>query len=989
MPDLAMSALHTPGAAIVGRDRELAALRAALAAALAGQGSLALIGGEAGIGKTALAEVVLAEARQQDMLILVGRCHELTETPPYGPWLDLFARYQHRDLLAPPGSFAQRGALGAVVSQADVIDQCMAFVRALASMRPLVLLLEDLHWADPASLDLLRALAREAATLPLLLMVTYRPDEAAGQRPLHASLPVLVREARPVRLELPPLSLEATTTLVVGRYALPEAESWRLARYLVRRSDGNPFFLGELLRDLEEGGELVVTASGWRLADLQTARVPALIRQVIANRLARCSVDDRTALAQAAVIGQEVPLARWATLADVTEETLLPCIERAVAAHLLVASEDGAAVRFYHALTWEAVYASVLPPRRRAWHRAIAEALMELPAPPPEAVAHHFERAADARAVSWLTRAGARAQAAYAYLTAAERYEAALRLMTEGTATSGERGWLTLRIAWLRFYQEPTRSAERADEVLRLAAEANDAELAACARFSAGHFRVTAGEFRTGLRDIRAGVAALDALPDGEQTWRVAQRTLELPLLAPFQPHGVLVASLAYAGHLLEARDVGRASVASPTPTPGEEEDGDRVGDMQAHLGLGIAYAGLGDPEQSRRAFAQARASLRATSEHLLTSVVDLYEFTFAVLPYQADDLAERCRLITATGAAWAKGTGAYADEHLARLAGLLLHILEGRWDEVHTLVRSGTLPPPIRFFQRAALGVLARERGDAERAWQLVREALPAGPATMPGDGPLITLLACQRLAADLALDAGDRPAARAWLEAHDRFLHWSGSVPGRAEAHLGWAAYHHAVGDLPRAIRHAADACALAGTPRQPLVLLVARRTLGAFLTAAGRHTDARPHLTEALALADACAAPYERARCLLTLAEWHAAVREYAQAHVLLGEAVGLLDPLAARPALDRAAALAARLASAPTRPVAGSAAFPGGLSDREVEVLRLVALGLTDAQVAARLAISRRTVSTHLTNIYTKLGVATRTAAARVAAEHGLG
>src|SRR4051794_4706596 len=156
MADHAASSIPTgPVTPLVGREREQTTLRSVLSAALAEQGALVLIGGEAGIGKTALADALCREATRRGALVMSGRCFDRAETPPYGPWVDLCARYPPAPSLpALPAAFAERGTVGAVTSQLALFVQVQDFLAALATHQPAVLLLEDLHWADPASLDL-------------------------------------------------------------------------------------------------------------------------------------------------------------------------------------------------------------------------------------------------------------------------------------------------------------------------------------------------------------------------------------------------------------------------------------------------------------------------------------------------------------------------------------------------------------------------------------------------------------------------------------------------------------------------------------------------------------------------------------------------------------------------------------------------------------------------------------------------------------------
>jgi predicted ATPase len=192
-------------APLVGRDRELAALRAALATAFDGRGSLVLIGGEAGIGKTALSEAGCREAAGGGARVLVGRCYDLTETPPYGPWTEMGTRLSVAPEQPPlPAVLARGNTAGVLASQAALFDEVRDFLAALSARQPLVLLLDDLHWADPASLELLRFLARQMDALPVCFVVTYRADELTRRHPLYHLLPVLVREARAIRVDLRP-----------------------------------------------------------------------------------------------------------------------------------------------------------------------------------------------------------------------------------------------------------------------------------------------------------------------------------------------------------------------------------------------------------------------------------------------------------------------------------------------------------------------------------------------------------------------------------------------------------------------------------------------------------------------------------------------------------------------------------------------------------------------------------------------------------------
>jgi DNA-binding CsgD family transcriptional regulator/tetratricopeptide (TPR) repeat protein len=957
---------------LVGREREQAALREALDAAVAGHGTFVLIGGEAGIGKTALAEWLLAEAIGRDALVLVGRCYDLSETPPYGPWAEALADAPIGEGLTglPQAVLPPHRHDGvAVTLQGDISRHLRTYLTALAASRPLVLFLDDLHWADPASLDLLRVLARNLADLPIVLLATYRDDELTIGHPVAVVLLALVRESRADRLALTRLGGDATRILAQARYHLLPVDEDRLVGYLQARAEGNPLYLGELLRSLEEEGVLRqdLGMADWAFGDPTGARVPPLLRQLIGGRAARLGAESGRLLEIAAVIGQAVPLALWAAAAGSDEEVLSDTVEQAVAARLLAETPDGAGVRFAHALVREALYEAIPLPRRRSLHRRAAAALLATPVPDPDAVANHLQRAGDPRAAEWLVEAGHRALRAFANRTAAARYEAALAVVDQETDNHRLRGWCLLYLSQARYLDDARGGIAQMDEAMRLAAVANDRALAAYARYLLGFYQCAIGDFRRGITEMIAGTAALDALSVAERGMMAAQ------VHHIFEYVCTLALRFAYVGRYEEARSLAlRSREQGPNP--------------RAEYVLGEVHAALGRADDALQSWARGRAMSHHDGNHWNVGLFALFEMHGAVLPYRADDLVARQRLADESERAIA-AAGDFHNSESVRVGRLPLLALEGHWAEARAIAAG--VCDRGRAYRPAAASILAGiayAQGDTALAASLVVLLLPAGPAEEPGGTWHYDALRLQRLAAQLALDAGDFSAAHAWLVAQDRWTAWNGAVRGRGEGYLAWASYHRAVGDMAQARNHAEMALTDATEPRQPLALLVAHRFLGELDSVVGEHVDAQKHLSAALSLGDACAAPYERALILLALVELCLATGDRRGAAVRLEDACTLLVPLDARPALRRADVLASRLVPISVDP--SPAALPFGLTAREMEVLRLVAAGLTTARIAEQLYLSTNTVNTHLRAIYGKLGVASRSAATRLAFEHHL-
>ncbi len=965
------------GGPLVGRERELATLRDALAAALAGRGGLFLIGGAAGIGKTALAEAVLTEARGRGALALVGRCYDRTETPPYGLFLDLLRGYEPSDEL-PPAPFSPWRGIAPAGGQAAFYDHILAFFRAVAARRSLALLFDDLQWADQASLDLLRVLARALPDWSVLALATYRADEIDRHHPLATLLPLLERESPTAHLTLHPLDDAAIVALVAARYPLPAAAAGRLAVYLAARSEGNALFVAQLLRALEEREILRRDGAGWVFGDSNDLGLPVPLRRVIETRLARLDEATRALLEVAAVLGQVVPLRLWASVAGVGAAAVEGATAMMGATGLLEASADGAGAHFVHALVREAVYAGIFPPRRRALHRAAGDVLATTPAADPDTTAYHFAQGGDPRAVAWLLRAAERAERVYALRTAAERLTAALVLPDADGAEAGARGWLLLRLARLHRYGDHQRGLAALDEAERVAREGGDRALLAQALFQRGYLHCQHGQLRVGVDELAAGVAALDALSPAEWAHRQALAgTSDLPDARAGR--GTLALFLAVTGRYAEAGALAEP-IAGAAPVSGAV----RAADAPAYQAWAIVQGALGHVAAARRAYVAAAAAYEATGNTLLVASMGMQELRHVVLPYRAEALAERQALARRATAALGRAGGiSPLGDFPPAAAALSLLVLEGRWAEARGSV-AGPWQGPWRGMLAGVAAALARVQGTPDLAWASVRALLPEGPTTEPGGDDYREVLLLQCIAATLALDAGDLPLARSWLIAHDRWLAWNGNVSGRAERELAWAGYRRATGEAAVARAHAERALVAADPPRQPLALLAARRLLGELATVAGDTAVAEGHLRAALALADACAAPYERALTLLAHAELCRVTGKHAAARLCAAEARDLGAALGAVPALARAEVLLTTFAAA----LAEATAYPAGLSAREVEILRHVAAGRSNRDIAVALSLSEHTVRAHVRHIFAKTGAENRAGATAFAFRHHL-
>lgn len=993
-----------PASILVGRGQEQLCLRDELVAAASGHGRIVLIGGEAGIGKTALARELSREAQARGIRILAGQCYERVNAPPYGPWLDLFTRYTaDPSLPEPPVSFAE-GRLTRVISQSALFDDTRRFMAELVRHGPVLILLEDLHWSDPSSIELLRHLGAYLNQWPLLALATYRADELSRHHAFYQQLPALMREANGLSLQPRRLDSDAFRELINLRYLLSRDDSSRLVAYLDLHTDGNPFFAIELLRALEEEGMIGVSPEMTTLGRLDHVVVPSLLRQVIDGRVARLGEDTRQPLEIAAVIGQEVPLELWARLAQLNDDDLLSIVDRAVAGHLLEAERQGRHVLFVHALTREALYEGILPPRRRSWHRRVGEVLATDDAADPEAVALHFQLAGDPRAVHWLVEAADQAQGAYAWLAAAERLRSALTLIKGEPGQELTYGKFVFRVANLMRFSQPHDSILALNEVELLASRIGDRILLAEAQLMRGHHRCYMDQFQDGLKEILNGLSLLEAMsPDIERisatihSWFPDTKSIATPealaedsvVANRLHASGLDFRRSLYVWHSAAAWQPAEAVVMGERlvtilPKALEERGGLGVGLAFTDHGLGIAYAAMGKPDEARRAWQECRELFRGVDHFALIAFSLFGELRDVALTYGAANPAERRRLAAEAEIELARAGGALRPGVSPTLVWLGCLILDGEWDRVDRVLQD--LPSPgVAYLRRevtTAIATLARQRGEPNLAWNQISILLPEGPETQPGNIIHQEGLFLQCLACELCLDNDDANAARQWLEAHDRWLDWSGAVLGRADGRLAWARWHLAAGDTLQARHSAHEAREMIPDPGLPLVQLGIERLLGEIDTAEGNFALAEAHLLTAVELANICEAPFERTLTFLALAHMHASRGDADAALAALDHVRRFCERANAVVVLARADALQASILANQD-----ASDLPGGLTQREMDVLRLLAQFQTDKEIAETLFISRHTASTHVKHILGKLAVANRREAADYA--HSLG
>jgi class 3 adenylate cyclase len=392
--------------ALVRRDAQLAQLEDALLEARRGRGRLVVLAGEAGIGKTRLSRELARQARRLGSVVLMGGCSEAELSLPYLPFVEAIGNYLADEDAGELG--ARLGPTSRELSQlfpqfsdgrppAPIADPGHAKLRlfeAITSLlaipaedRSLLIVVEDVHWADDSSRELLDHVAKRLQSLRALVLVTYRSDELHRRHPLLPTVRAWRRSGDAEVIELEPLPESGVAEMVASMTSTDQVEPG-LVDLLYRRSEGNPFFLEELVTQavacLEPGAELSRAA-------LDSLAVPETVRDTILQRLGRLDEAHVDVLEAAAVLGRSFDYATLAAIVDVEAGEVQAALAGAVAMQL-IAEESTAQGRYTwrHALTQEATYDEIVTPRRQALHSRAADTLAQADSTPPIAVANHL-----------------------------------------------------------------------------------------------------------------------------------------------------------------------------------------------------------------------------------------------------------------------------------------------------------------------------------------------------------------------------------------------------------------------------------------------------------------------------------------------------------------------------------------------------------------------------------------------------------------------
>jgi len=399
---------------LVGRDEELAQSTNLWLRARSGQAGLLLISGEPGIGKTRLAQAVIAQARINGASVLIGGCYEFEATTPYLPlsealrdWIrsqdveslraNLGESATELALLAPEievklGQLKPSPSLGAQEQRIRLFENVAQFFERIAGEKGLLIFVDDLHWADKGTLALLSYLMRRLRQAPILVIAGYREVELDRRHPLADALVQWNRERVAVRIQLARFTLDETNRMIATLF-WEDTVSDEFARVIHRETDGNPFFIEEVIKALVEQGQVFWAGDHWEREEIDQLAIPQSIKEAIGRRLNILSEQCVETLHTASVIGKDFPFSLLQAVSGANEDQLLDALEEARSAQL-IRQLGGESFVFTHDKIREVLYGEILSVRRSRLHLRIAESQegseTGLPPVQVEDLAYHF-----------------------------------------------------------------------------------------------------------------------------------------------------------------------------------------------------------------------------------------------------------------------------------------------------------------------------------------------------------------------------------------------------------------------------------------------------------------------------------------------------------------------------------------------------------------------------------------------------------------------
>jgi DNA-binding CsgD family transcriptional regulator/tetratricopeptide (TPR) repeat protein len=935
---------------LIGRTAELSRLDAALADAQSGSSVLLFISGDAGIGKSRLMETFAERARERDAIVFSGACLDLAEgAAPYAPFvaaLRPLADELSGDELAHVLGEAPRelGALlpelcGRPPERRDRTDRvrlyelALGLFRRMAALHPAVLILEDLHWIDPASADLLAMLGGNLRRAGLVIVGTYRSDEVPRDHPLHGTVLELERSGRAERVELSGLSVEEVTAQVTG--ILGTEPATRQTRSLFDRSDGNPFFVEELLA-----------------AGPTSTELTASLRDVLLTRVERLAPATGQALRAVATIGRGADEDLIATVTGLSARELEAALQEAVAHRLLVVTGDGYDVR--HALLREALHTDLLPGQRNRLHLAVAEALSDRDVP-AESARHWYAAGDRPRALGGFVAAAAAAQMTNAWAVALAHYERALRLWPYVADAETRCGLGHTELLW-RAAEVAMAEGEtdRAQELTEAAMAELDTEAeplrAAGLRILLGRIHWVAGDVMAACRSYDEAVALLPA----------EASTRERAQVRALQGHAFMLQS-----RFTDAVECCREAVAVAVALGAHDLEG------HARNTLGVCLTMLGE---SASGLAELAGALR-----IAKSRDDTWELGRTYVNYSdallwAGHWAEAAE-VGMEGVNVCRSLGYGRTTCMCAAGNTLAALLRlGRWPDADRLVDEVNdieAPPGQRWGVTLAMTELELRRGrldDARRHLSSVE-----GPAARSDGKELISSF--RVCAAWLANSEGRYEEAREHV---------------RVGLDLIRGSEYTRIGPQLCSIGLCAEA-ALNGDPGE--LLKECREYLSGMIEcpepeAYGLHAEAE---ATRITTPDPCAWQDARAAWDRLGEPYHAAYCRFREAEALLAvkgsrdEAGDLLRAAHETVVSLGADTLRRKIEDLSRRgrlDLVRSGETVPGLTAREGEILALLSDGRTNRQIAETLFISERTVGVHVSRILHKLGVPNRGAAAHL-------